>query len=248
MDEATSVGLATSLKYTAEGWVDVLHDSQKRPIGLWLKSADWGEHEHAILKLMCSVLKVQKEKGDRREALPDDLCMQIYAGYYRMVENATDRRGGVLVLVSGATPPRAETGTREGHRIGILGRLFGRDSRARGPQGQKPAPLPNEAKVSIAEIDKLVFAILAHVIKPRGLSNDHEVDFFDARCDGCGSHFPAKDLSRLATRISMRRAGATVATTGGVDVYACPQCDCSTALVRLHGMTDEELARVVAEL
>ncbi len=119
-------------------------------------------------------------------------------------------------------------------------------------QGRKPdereSATSDEITVSIGEIDKLVFAILANVTKPRGLSNDHDVDFFKARCEDCGFGFPSKDLSHLATRIRMREMGARVVTTAGVDVYACPQCECGTAAVSLRGMTEEELSKVLGEL
>ena len=108
-------------------------------------------------------------------------------------------------------------------------------------------PSCSEVKVAIDEIDKLVFAILMHVTKPRGLSNDHDVDFFKARCDACGFDFPSEGLSHLASRIRASRMGATVVAFGGLDV-ACPKCKYGTAAVTLRGMTKEEFANVLGEL
>jgi hypothetical protein len=155
--------------------------------------------------------------------------------------------GSVYAAVRDA-PEWTATVRAKPRRVSIWKRLFGRRSEGKRTAGTSPSKTRDEVKVSIGEIDKLVFAILMHVTKPRGLPNDYDVDFFAARCDGCGFEFPSKDLSHLATRIAMRGMGALVVTPGGVDVYACPECECGTAAVLLRGMTDRELRMVRGEL
>lgn len=103
--------------------------------------------------------------------------------------------------------------------------------------------------VPIARFDRITFAILEHVTEPRGLSNDHDVEFFSASCEACGVEFPGSALSRLATRIRAREMGLQIVmTSDGSDIYACPRCNCVNAAVTLCNMTKDEADKIKSAL
>lgn len=110
------------------------------------------------------------------------------------------------------------------------------------PDPSSNRPFPRAMTIKFAALDDLIYPLMLHVCRPRGIEDTQVGVLFDSRCAACGMELGAAQLLEVAGMLAHgldARQAAIPAT--------CPACGSETLDIALTDFSDEEQRRLQSD-